>query len=305
MQAANGWEAERTYKLASGIAALVLFLIVLAYVLRKNVHKLGISPEFKMRVPIERLERAETRLNELRVLMASGKLNDSREALQRGKSILKEEGVQRVMRLRLEENNSGVVHLRAMPTDPLGRMARWMQAHLYYGLAAGIMVWFHGGSGPSSGLGATMNGLTLIVVLSGIGGIFLWATMPRLLTKAERDLSIEKAHALLDSLNLKIAGAYETVDASTRALFEDADRSSANFTQRLEAADRALSTTPEGKRQAEDLMALLGQRQQVRQEYDALMRIKNRMHIWRVVHLPGAVLLMVLIAVHVLSIVWY
>ena len=299
------WESARSFRFGSGWTALVLFAMVLAYVLRKNVHKAGISPEFKMRVPLAKLEKAESRLSGLRVLISSGKLTDPAEIMERGKAMLKQEGVQRVIKLRLLENAEGQQILRAVPTDPLGRMARWMHAHLYYGLAAGGMVWLHAGGMPQSSMGYALAGLTLVVVLSGIGGIFLWAVMPRILTKAERDLSVEKAHALLDSLDRKVASAYESVDASTRAVCEDVDKSGENFTQRIEAARKAAPEDAEARRQAEDLMALLGQRRQVRGEWKALMRIKQRMHVWRVVHLPAAVLLSVVILIHVVSVLWY
>lgn len=299
------WESERTFRLGSGWMALVLFFLVLAYVLRKNVHKAGISPEFAMRVPLEKLEAAESRLSELRVSIANGKITDSREIMERGKAMLKREGVHRVIKLQLLENAAGQKVLRAVPTDPLGRMARWMHAHLYYGLAAGLLVLLHSGGVPHSGLGYALSGLTLVVVLSGVGGIFLWAVMPKVLTKAERDLSIEKAHALLDSLDRKIELAYESVDESTRAVCQDADKGGENFTQRIEAARKASPEDQEARRRAEDLMALLGQRRQVRGEWKTLMRIKQKMHIWRVVHLPAAVLLSVVILVHVVSVLWY
>jgi hypothetical protein len=299
------WESQRSYRLISGWTALALFAMVLAYVLRKNVHKAGISPEFKIRVPVEKLEAAESSLAELRVLISNGKLTEPAEIMERGKRMLKQEGVQRVIKLQLFLDADGNQILRAVPTDPLGRLARWMHAHLYYGLAAGGMVLLHAGGAPRSSIGYLLFGLTLIVVLTGVGGVFLWAVMPRILTKAERDLSIEKAHALLDSLDRKIELAYESVDDGTRAVCQDADKNDGDFNQRIEAARKATADDPEARRRTEDLMALLGQRRQVRGEWKMLMRIKQRMHIWRVVHLPAAVLLSVVIVVHVVSVLWY
>ena len=52
--------------LASGWTTLAIMVGVCLYSLRKFVHKLGISPEFKMKVPLESLEQAERRLNEIR-----------------------------------------------------------------------------------------------------------------------------------------------------------------------------------------------------------------------------------------------
>ena len=48
-----------TILLTSGWTTLAVMLGVCAYSLRKFIHKLGISPEIKLKVPLERLEQAE------------------------------------------------------------------------------------------------------------------------------------------------------------------------------------------------------------------------------------------------------
>ena len=47
--------------------------------------------------------------------------------------------------------------------EPLGRVATWLHAHLYYGLAAGVLVWLHGGGSFESPMGATLNITSLAV----------------------------------------------------------------------------------------------------------------------------------------------
>jgi len=296
---------DRAFQIGTGWGALLLFVVVLGYVLRKYVHKLGISPEFRMRVPIEALEDAETRLAELRVQMAAGRLTDEADILKRAKAILRQARVQRVIKVRLEKSEQGPRTLRAMPTGPLGSVARWMRAHLYYGIAAAVLVGMHGGLSLQSGMALALNGLTLLVVVSGLVGIAMWVTMPRLLTAAEHDLSIEKAHALRESLDRKIEAAYAEIDGPTRAIFEDVDRSPDEFSKRAAAALKAAPARAEGDRSAEDLLALLGQRHGVQKEWAALMRIKRRMNLWRLVHIPGALLLTFAVAIHVLSVLWY
>ncbi|MFT5052124.1 MAG: hypothetical protein ACI8QZ_003556 [Chlamydiales bacterium] len=297
--------ADRDFQIVSGCAALLLLLVVLGYVLRKYVHKLGISPEFRMRVPIEKLERAETGLAEVRVQMAAGRLSGKRDILKRANAILREAGVRRVVKVRLEADDHGQAVLRALPTGPLGTVARWMRAHLYYGIAAAILVGMHGGLSLHSGMALMLNGLTVVVVVSGLIGIAMWITMPRLLTEAEHDLSIEKAHALRESLDRKIEAAYAQIDPTTRVIFEDADRSGENFSERAGAALKAAPARDEGDRSAQDLLALLGQRQGVRADWESLTKIRRRMNMWRVVHLPSALLLTCAIAAHVVSVLWY
>jgi hypothetical protein len=303
--AATDGASIRTFQLASGWGALALFLIVLGYVLRKYVHKLGISPEFKMKVPIEKLEKAESRLSELRVQMASGRLVNRSDILKRANAILRQEGVRWVVKVRLEDGTASGQVLRALPTGPLGGVAHWLRVHLYYGIAAAFLVGLHGRFALHSGISVLLNGFTFLVILSGLVGIVLWAAMPRLLTEAERDLSIEKAHALRESLDRKIEAAYAVLDPATRAIFRDVDRVGDRFPQHAAAALKAAPQRADGDRLAEDLMALLGQRHGVRREWESLMRIKRKMNLWRVVHIPGALILMSIVAIHVVSVLWY
>lgn len=301
-----GWplvgESNASFQWASGWAALGLFAIVLAYVLRKYVHKLGISPEFRMRVPIEKLERAESRLAAIRVRMASKRLTDPKQILAEANRALREEGVRSVVKVRLEEGAAGEPVLRALPTGPLGAMSHWMGAHLYYGLAAGVLVWIHGNLAFDTEQSILLNGLSFLVIVTGMAGIGIWAKMPGVLTRAERDLSIEKAHALSQSLDRKVAAARDQLDPTLRSLFDDIERDPSEFEARAAAALRALSPDAPDRHQAMNLMALLGQRHSVRKELDTLARIKRTMNLWRTVHIPAAVILASVIAIHVVSV---
>ena len=294
-----------TLQLSTGWGALALFVLVVAYVLRKYVHKLGISPEFRMRVPIDRLEQAESRLAAIRVRMASKRLTDRSQILQEAKSALRQEGVQRIVKVRLESDDAGELVLRALPTGPLGAMAHWMSAHLYYGVAAGVLVGIHGGLAFDSGMSVLLNGLAFLVVVTGLAGIGIWAYVPGVLTRAERDLSIEKAHALSESLDRKVMAAREEIDPSLRALFDDIERGAGDFGARAAAALRALPPETPDRDKAVDLMALLGQRHSVRHELRELARIKRTLNAWRTVHIPGAVILISIIGIHVVSVLWY
>jgi len=297
-------EATPRFHLATGWCALALFLVVLAYVLRKYVHKLGISPEFRMRVPIERLERAESQLAAIRVRMANRRLTDPGQILREAKRALRQEGVHRVVKVRVEEEDGELV-LRALPTGPLGRMSHWMHAHLYYGITAAIFVLIHGRLSVDSAMAIWLNGLSLLVIATGLAGIGIWAYMPGILTRAERDLSIEKAHALSLSLDRKVEAAREELDGELAALFDDLEQANDDFETRAAAAMRAVPADHPQHQQALDLLALLGQRQNVRQELRLLTRIKRRMNLWRTLHVPGAVLLISVVGIHVISVLWY
>lgn len=162
----------------------------------------------RLRERQEALERAETKVGALRLEIQRGLVETQAEVRRRVTSIVRTErlgGIVRavVRRGKLTSHESPFV-IRLVATEPLARMARWLHAHLYYGLAFGAIVWLHGGGSVSSPLGAAMTILSAVVVVTGVAGTVLFALGPRWLTPEEPDLGFEQAHALGDHLERKI-----------------------------------------------------------------------------------------------------
>jgi len=272
----SGPGSDGTYLLASGWTALGLMVLVTLYSLRKYLHKLGISPETRNPPPAANLEKAESRLNELRSQILKGVVTEKGDAEKIGRRILKEEGVTRIARVEVRDGPRGVPRflVEVLPTEPLGRVAKWLHLHVYLGLAAGVLVWLHGGGQSDSFLGAAMNGLTAVVIVTGVVGTFLFALGPSWLTAREKDLSFEEAFVLDRSLQGKIVWARKNTDLSAPAA-------------------------------AQDLAVLEGQRQRIQENLTALSRIRFWMNIWRAVHIPASILLLALALVHVVSVWMY
>src|SRR5207249_2146169 len=97
---ASGLLAEHAHlvRFVSGWSSIACMLGAMGYVLRKYIHKLGLSFESRMAVDIEQLERAHRRLDQLRVLAQQGGTYDSAGAVRAAaKDILREEGVAHVL----------------------------------------------------------------------------------------------------------------------------------------------------------------------------------------------------------------
>jgi hypothetical protein len=305
----RGGGSDRTFLLWSGWVSLLLYVVVFLYSLRKYAHKLGISPEFKMKLPVYKVERTEKKLNDLRRQIMTGVVTDKRDILERGNRILEEEGAQKILRVQVVRGSHGEPVLEHVPTDPLGRVARWLHAHFYYGVAAAVIVWLHGGGNfdiVASPMSFLLNFTSYLVIVTGLIGIFLWAFGPGLMTRRERDFSIEEAFAIETSLQRKIKAALEGEDPTVRAVFEDVMRSGASFAERAQAALRSLAEKqPDSLPHYRDVMALLGQENRVGRDLAGMTRIKLLMNWWRAIHVPIAVFLVGLLIVHVISVWWY
>ncbi|MCA8959113.1 MAG: hypothetical protein KDC38_01315 [Planctomycetes bacterium] len=313
---------DRGFSLASGWTALGLFVLVMGYVARKYIHKAGLSPEFKMAVPMERLERAEERLSAVRLRMFEGRLTDPKAILEEAHRILVEERVNRVMRVGVDRTGERL-RLIVTPTQPLLPTSRWLGAHLYLGLAAAVLVVLHGGLAFDSPLAISLNGCSLLVIVSGLFGVYCWMVGPMRLTRLERagghTMTAERAHGLYVNLREKVEQARQEVDDLVSGGLESLTRTA--ITQNAPGSGGALSgllalaphqdlpvlreLDPKQRAQVEDWMALRHQLSLVEKRHGELMRAKSWIHAWRVVHVPAAFLLWCLLIVHVVSILWY
>lgn len=310
--ASPGWapDMDADYLQLTGWGTLLCFALVIGYVLRKYMHKLRYSPEFLLRVEMSALEAFDEKLNEIRVDVVRGALTSKSEILQRARRQAKETGVHRVVRVEVEEGPPGGPPFRvtAGPTEPLGRTARWLHAHVFYGLALGALVLLHGGGRIESPMGALLNATALGAILTGIVGIYLWAFGPTWLSRKEREhgLSIEQAHVLHASHRSKLQEQIAALEPAARQILTDLQKpeAAADFADRARVASNALLQARTADMQgAQELLTLTGQYHRIRAALRDLWKIRTTYMIWRVVHVPCAVFLLGLVLVHVAT-VW-
>ena len=174
--------------LASGWTTLGIMVAVCVYSLRKFMHRLGISPEFKLKVPLEQLEQAEQGLNDIRRRVLLGLLNNAAEIREMAQRELAAHGADRICKAKVTPGAVGgpAFIVGVEPTEPLGRMSRWLHFHVYLGLASGVTLWVHGGFSMVSPMGVILNGLAVLVIVTGVVGTVLFALGPRWMTPAAR-----------------------------------------------------------------------------------------------------------------------
>ncbi|MEM8713048.1 MAG: hypothetical protein AAGG01_19035, partial [Planctomycetota bacterium] len=219
--------------------------------------------------------------------------------------ILKDEGVHRVNRAVVSEGspNEDPFVIRIVPTEPLGRVARWMHVHAAYGTAFGLVMLMHGGLTPVSAFGQALTALGALVFITGLVGIGLWALGPRWLTRRERDLSIEEATAFQASLVRKRDEAINALEPGVQKPMRSLLGRSAPSSDAIQKAlSTATAAAPDQLDHLKDLAALIGQERTVSSELRALRRVKRSFTAWRYVHVPAAIVLTGLVVVHVFTI---
>jgi len=206
--------------------------------------------------------------------------------------------------------------ITAVSREPILRVSRWIPAHVYYGLAAGCLVWLHGGGNFATPMGALLNGLSAIVLGTGIAGILLWTFGPTWLTRNERDLSLEETFNFREHYRRKVREAETELRAAIEAKRPDRAGALLEGLQRLgerpgrgEETRRFLGDLPPELQPDlslfRDVLVLRSQCRNVEAEWRRLGRIRFALGIWRAVHVPASIVLLTLVGVHVFSVWWY
>jgi len=298
-----GWARgnDRAFLLASGWTVLALYFVLWAYAVRKGAHRTRASFEFARAVPLPRLERAQERLSDLRVDVFAGRLTDRGTILLRARRVLAEEKVDGVLAVGVIPRAEGQpANLEVAWRTPLGSLARWLHAHVYYGFAAAALLGLHGGMRWTSPMAALLNGLSVAVLATGFVGLLLWTFGPRWLSRAERDLNLERASALRPYYAQKVEALAQELRPLAPAAVE-ALRTGGE--PALAAALEALG--PEPAARGRDLAVLVAQARRVEATWRRLARRHLALHAWRFVHVPLSIVLLLVVAVHVVSVLFY
>ena len=316
-----GHAADVDYLLWSGWVSFALYVVIVLYSLRKYIHKLGISPEFKWKATPQQVEKAEGQINELRRQALAGVHPSKKEILARAKQILDSCGVQKVMKVVARKGGSGAANsweVEIEPTHRLFTVAAWLHVHLWGGIAAAFTVALHGGLKFSmdNPMGLLLNMLSYVVILTGIIGIALWTFGPSWVTKQESDFTLEESFAFQEDIERKVEPALAALGDETQkkiytpdhesvvSVLRDVRKGGGDFERRAAAA---LAQFKDHKQAPyiQDVVALMGQANRVRAYAARMKRVKNIMNAWRALHVPISVALMGLVVVHIVQVWWY
>lgn len=202
---------------------------------------------------------------------------------------------------------------------PLFTAMNWAQAHVYLGVVAFLAVLIHAGfEWPRGGVGWWLLILSAWTTLTGLGGVALQKWIPAALAEGLR----------VEALYERIPGLVEKLRAEADALASDASDVLERFyrTEVREALsrlspswsfvldvragrERALEpfrritqfVDPAEKERVDDLMNIYTEKM----ELDAHYSLQGLLRGWLVLHVPAAGLLLGLLAVHILTWVWY
>src|SRR5437764_209311 len=107
-----------------------------------------------------------------------------------------------------------------------GTLENWMQSHIYLGILAAVVLLLHTGFRFNDGIAVATFVLVAIVVLSGAAGAILYATVPRLLTEVESNLTAEETSDQLNQLAKSMARIASGKSAPFQRIYQELIRES-------------------------------------------------------------------------------
>jgi hypothetical protein len=210
---------------------------------------------------------------------------------------------------------------RALLSGPFGTAEEWLRKHVYWGALAPLLVFLHAGGLPHGAMGWWLFGLTAWVTASGLVGVLLRKWIP---VRLAEQLAVEASYERIPDMvaDLKEEAEAVVLDSSDRVqdFYHDALRTRLaavrpfslelvldvqagrerelrpfrNMVRYLEEADRA---------KVEVLAALYTRKMELDAHHSNQAFLRGWL-IWTL-HVPASGLLVGVLAIHVLTWVWF
>jgi len=194
-----------------------------------------------------------------------------------------------------------------------GMVQGWLSAHVYLGTALVFIVTLHTGFELGWNVHTLAYVLMLLVVASGLYGVFVYMRVPRAMTANLGEDTLEAIVLRLSDLDREMrenALADRSVSGTRLGgglmqLLSGRDRQCPTAAAVGEWAQHAKRLTGESARLDKEVYALLLQKNQLLERARRDLRYKAMLDLWLYFHVPLAFMLLAALAAHVISVFIY
>lgn len=201
-------------------------------------------------------------------------------------------------------------------TAKWGRLANWLQFHIFTGLVGPFLVLLHT-SWKFNGLAGVVMLLTLIIVVSGVIGRYIYTAVPRTADGAEiqaRHLSnmiseIEREMEEFAAANPAIQKQQQRLAAIQQARSSGATavlgRVFTEWSERLQGWQEQRQAQAALRPQIKTMEKLARERRALYRQIDSLAAARRMLSIWHTIHIPIGMALFAAALVHILAAIYY
>jgi hypothetical protein len=194
-----------------------------------------------------------------------------------------------------------------------GKMSEWLEFHIFTGLVGPFMVVLHA-SWRFNGLAGVLTWMTVVIVISGFVGRYIYTAVPR--TPSGVELSLDELENQVTqvegSLSMLISGG-QPGQAQLSEL-EDRPKGGAmlvlgrfwfDYKAKLSEKRAQRNLTGATRAKAHQLSYLKQKRDQIRRQINSLNYARSMLSIWHLVHIPLGLTLFALAIIHIIAAVYY
>lgn len=202
-----------------------------------------------------------------------------------------------------------------------GTLEQWMQSHIYLGVLVLVILLFHTGGRFNDKIAVGTLVLVIIVVASGIVGAILYATVPRMLTEVESELTVEELGDQLNQMARSMARIASARSAPFQRIYDELMRQTAPgplagwrlIVSRLKRksqqdADwaRLIGLVPrEEQEELRQMLVVSRQRRELLLRLVYQQRYKNILEFWLYIHVPFTIALLAFAVLHIAAVFYY
>ncbi len=198
----------------------------------------------------------------------------------------------------------------------------WVSAHVYLGLAVMVVTTLHSGFQFGWNIHTLAYGLMVLVVVSGLFGITVYAVLPRYLSRNRGETTQKQMLETLKALDRQINEAAQPLSEAQARVVQmslDDSRVGGSLWRRLSGGrggcgnQRALSRLKGLRRQANDVQLQMLDRMEelLLRKAAALSQVRRHLQIrawlnvWLAFHVPATIALIAAITAHIISVFIY
>ena len=190
----------------------------------------------------------------------------------------------------------------------------WTSAHVYLGLSLIVIGTLHTGFQIGWNVHTLAYVLMLLVIATGIYGVYVYATLPASLSANRKEMTRAQMLDALTAIDRQLESAAQPLGRDEADLVIDAlgqdvfyGGALARLTGRYPgcATARALRGVGKGSEPAARVVALLEKRSEQLAQIRGALRIRAMLEIWLFIHIPLTIALIAALTAHVISVFFY
>ena len=193
-----------------------------------------------------------------------------------------------------------------------GKVAEWLRFHIFTGLVGPYLVLLHT-SWKFNGLAGIVTLLTLIIVLSGIVGRYIYTLVPRSVDGIELEAAELEQHILeVERARRQWEQTYPQILRALPASLKDSTPSTSlwgraiaewRYQRRWQHARRQLDA--QARQQARQLELLIQRQRTLQRQVRTLAVARHTLSLWHAVHIPIGVALFTTAFIHIGAAIYY